>query len=107
MFIISWFLHRTVHTQKGVFLSILGFKTYCCYDATSDKLKNNSEISKIRKLEPNREGLQAKHHTVMDEKVNLTSTSARFRTENQTNATYELNRKDSLKFIPNEVLRSM
>ena len=64
-------------------------KTYCCYDAQSDKYKFSSKGLNKRTLEENGDGQMEKYRRVMDEIINLTSTNRGFRTINHCVAMYE------------------
>ena len=55
-------------------------KTYCCYDATSNKFKFSSEGLNKRVLEQSGDGPLEKHRRVLNEKVNVTSNNRGFRT---------------------------
>ena len=62
-------------------------KTYCCYDAKSDKYKFISKGLNKRTLEETGDGPMEKYRRVMDEIINLTSTNRGFRTINHCVAT--------------------
>ena len=64
-------------------------KSYCCYDVTSNKLKFSSKGLNKRVLEQSGERQLEKYRRVLNEKVNLTSNSTGFRTNNHSVATYE------------------
>ena len=64
-------------------------KTYCCYDATSDKNKFSSKGLSKRTLEETGDGPLEKYRRLMEEIINLTSTNRGFRTINHCVATYE------------------
>ena len=64
-------------------------KTYCCYDVTSSKLKFSSEGLNKRILGQSGDGPLEKYRRVLNEKVNVTSNTRGFRTNNPSVATYE------------------
>ena len=51
----------------------LSSKTYCCYDAKSDKYKFSSKRLNKRTLEETGDGLLDKYQRVMEENINSTS----------------------------------
>ena len=65
-------------------------KTYCCYDVTSNKLKYSSKGLNKRVLEQSGNGPLEKYQRVWKEKVNNTSNKRGFRTNNNSVATYEV-----------------
>ena len=69
-------------------------KTYCCYDATSNKLKFSSKGLNNRVLEQMGDGLLEKYGRVLNETVNVTSNNRGFRTNNHSVATYEQVKKN-------------
>ena len=76
-------------------------KTYCCYDAKSDKYQFSSKELNKRTLEETRDGPLEKYRRVIEEIVNLTSsTYRRFRTINHCVATYEQTKKGLSYFYP-------
>ena len=68
-------------------------KTYCCYDSTSNKYKLSSNNLNKRTLEEYGDGPVAKYRKVLDELINVTSTSRSFRTVLHNAATYEQTEK--------------
>ena len=81
-------------------------KTYCCYDAQSDKYKFSSKGLNKRTLEENGDGPMEKYRRVMDEIINLTSTNRGFRTINHCVATYEQTKKGLSYFYPKRIVQS-
>ena len=81
-------------------------KTYCCYDAKSDKYKFSSKGLNKRTLEENGDGPMEKYRRVMDEIINLTSTNRGFRTINHCFATYEQTKKGLSYFYPKRIVQS-
>ena len=79
-------------------------KTYCCYDAKSDKYKFSSKGLNKRTLEETGDGPMEKYRRVMDEIINLTSTNRGFRTINHWVATYEQTKKGLSYFYPKRVV---
>ena len=75
-------------------------KTYCCYDAKSDKYKFNSKGLNKRTLEETGDGPFEKYRRVMEEIINSTSTNRGFRTINHCVATYEQTKKGLSHFYP-------
>ena len=63
--------------------------TYCCYDATSKKLKFSSEGLIKRMVEQSGDGLLGKYRKVLEETVNITLPRRSFRTKDHTVAKYE------------------
>ena len=78
-------------------------KTYCCYDAKSDKYKFSSKGLNERILEESGDGPKEKYR-VMDEIINLTSTNRGFRTINHCVARYEQTMKGLSYFYPKRVV---
>ena len=81
-------------------------KTYCCYDAQSDKYKFSSKGLNKRTLEENGDGPMEKYLRLMDEIINLTSTNRGFRTINHCVATYEQTKKGLYNFYPKRIVQS-
>ena len=79
-------------------------KTYCCYDAKSEKNKFSSKGLNKRNLEETGDGPMEKYRRVMDENINLTSTNRGFRTINPCIATYEQTTKGLYYFNPKRVV---
>ena len=75
-------------------------KTYCCYDAKSDKYKFGSKGLNKRTLEETGDGPLEKYRRVMEQIINLTSTNRGFRTINHCVATYEQTKKGLSYFYP-------
>ena len=67
----------------------LGSKTYFCYDAKTDQYKFSSKCLNKRTLEETGDGPMEKHRRVIEEVINLTSTSRGIRVLNHRVATYE------------------
>ena len=80
-------------------------KTYCCYDAQSDKFKFSSKGLNKRTLEENGDGPMEKYRRVMDEIINPTSTNRGFRTINTCVATYEQTKKGLSYFYPKRIVQ--
>ena len=87
-------------------MSFLCSKTYCCYDAQSDKYKFSSKGLNKRTLEENGDEPMEKYRCVMDEIINLTSTNRGFRTINHCVATYEQTKKGLSYFYPKRIVQS-
>ena len=81
-------------------------KTYCCYDITSNKLKFSSKGLNKRVLEQSGDGPMEKYRRVLNEKVNVTSNNRRFRTNNQSVATYEQVKKGLSNFCPKRIVKT-
>ena len=81
-------------------------KTYCCYDAKSDKYKFSSKRLNKRTLEENGDGPLEKYRRVTDEIINLTSPNGGFRTINHCAATYEQTKKGLSYFYPKRIVQS-
>ena len=64
-------------------------KIYCYYYVTSNELNFSSKDLNKRVLEQSGDGPLEKYRRVLDEKVNVTSNSRGFRTNNHSVATYE------------------
>ena len=79
-------------------------KTYCCYDAKSDKYKFSSKGLNKRTLEETGDGPMEKYRRVMDKIINLTLTNRGFRTINHCVATYEQTTKGLSYFYPKRVV---
>ena len=82
-------------------------KTYCCYDVTSNKLEFSSKGLKKRIPEESGDGPLENYRRVLNETVNVTSNSRRFRTNNHSVATYEQVKKVSPTFIQRELSKLM
>ena len=80
-------------------------KTYCCYDRKSKKYKFNSTGLNKRTLEESGDGLMSKYRKVLDESVNVTSTTRGFRTIQHGVATYEQTKKGLSYFYPKKCRR--
>ena len=80
--------------------------TYCCYDVTSNTLKNSSKILNKRVLEQSGDGPLEKYRRVLNEKVNVTSDNRGFRTNNHSVATYEQVKKGLSYFYPKRIVES-
>ena len=87
-------------------MSCLCSKTYCCYDAQSDKYKFSSKSLNKRTVEENGDGTMEKYRRVMDEIINLISTNRGFRTINHCVATYEQSKKGLSYFYPKRIVQS-
>ena len=81
-------------------------KTYCCYDAKSDKYKFSSKGLNKRTLEETGDGPLEKYRRVMKEIINLTSTKRGFRTIKHCVATYEQTKKGLSYFYPKQKVLS-
>ena len=79
-------------------------KTYCCYDAKSDKYIFSSKGLNKRTLEETGDGPMEKYRRVMDEIINLTSTNRGLRTINHCVATYEQTKKGLSYFYPKRIV---
>ena len=79
-------------------------KTYCCYDVTSNKLKFSSKGLNKRVLEQSGHGPLEKYRTVLNEKVNITSYSRGFWTNNHSVSTYEQIKKCLSYFYPKRII---
>ena len=75
-------------------------RIYCCYGVTSNKLKFSSKGLNKRVLKQSGDGPLEKYRTVLNEKVNVTSNSRGFRTNNLSVATYEQVKKSLSYFYP-------
>ena len=73
-------------------------KTYCCYDAKSDKYKFSSKGLNKRTLEETGDGPLEKNRRVMEKIINFISANGGFRTINHCVATYEQTKKGLSKF---------
>ena len=63
-------------------------KTYCCFDAISNKYKFSSKGLSERTLEGRGDGPMAKYRKLLDDFINVTSTDRGFRTVHHSLATY-------------------
>ena len=81
-------------------------KTYCCYDVTSNKLKFSSKNLNKRVLEHSGDGPLEKYRRVLKEKVNVNSNNRRFRTNNQSVATYEKVKKGLSYFYAQRIVET-
>ena len=79
-------------------------KTYCCYDAHTDKYKINSKGLNKRTLEENGDGPMEKYWRVIEEVINLTSTNRGIRVLNHRVATYEQTKKGLSHFYPKRIV---
>ena len=70
-------------------MSCLCSKSYCCYDANSNKYKFSSKGLNKRRLEDCGHGPMTKYRKVLDELLNVTSTNRGFRTVPYSVATHE------------------
>ena len=68
-------------------------KTYCCYDSNSNKNKVSSKGLNKNTLEDCGDGHRAKYRKVLDDFVDVTSTSRGFRIVHHSVATYEQTKK--------------
>ena len=75
-------------------------KTYCCYDRKSNKYKFRSKGLNKRTLEDCGDGPMSKYRKVLQEAVNVTSTSRGFRTIQHSVATYEQTKEGLSNFFP-------
>ena len=75
-------------------------KTYCCYDAKSNKYKFSSKGLNKRTFEDSDDGPMAKYQKVMIEQENVTSANRGFRTKDHSIATYEQTKKGLSFFYP-------
>ena len=80
-------------------------KTYCCFDNKSDKFKFSSKGLNKRVLKDSGNGHMSKYRRVLDEAINLTSTTGGFRTINHMVATYEQTKKGLSYFYPKRQLQ--
>ena len=85
----------------------LSSKTYCCYDATSNKLKFSSKSLNKRVLVQSGDGLLEKYRRVLNKKVNVTSNNRGFRTNNHSLATYEQVQKSLTYFHPKRIVETV
>ena len=81
-------------------------KTYCCYDAKSDKYKFSSKVLKKRTLEETGDGPMEKYQRVIDEIISLISINIGFRTINHCVVTYEWTKKGLSYFYPKPTVLS-
>ena len=81
-------------------------KTYCCYDANSDKYKFSSKGLNKRTLEETGDGPLEKYQQVIEEIINLKSTNRGFRTINLCVAIYEQTKKGLSYFYPKRIVSS-
>ena len=81
-------------------------KTYCCYDAQSDKYKFSSKSLNNRTLKENGDGPMEINQRLMDEIISLISTNRGFRTINNCIATYEQTKKRLSYFYPKRIVQS-
>ena len=81
-------------------------KTYCFYDVASNKLKFSSKSLNKRVLEQSGDGPLEKYRRVLNEKVNVTSNTRRFRTSNLSIATYEQVKKSLSCFYPKRIVET-
>ena len=79
-------------------------KTYCCYDSKSNKYKFSSKGLNKGTLEDCGDGSMAKYRKVLDEIVNVTSTSRGFRTVHHSVAPYEHTKKGLSYFYPERIV---
>ena len=100
---------RSMTRESQVFLKrssaemlCLCSKTYCCYDAKSDKYKFSSKGLNKRTIEDCGDGPMTKYRRVLADQNNVTSANRGFRTKEPSIATYEQTKRDSLTFIQNE-----
>ena len=81
-------------------------KTYCCYDYNSNKYKFSSKGLNKRTLDDCGDGPMANYRKVLDEFVNVTSTSRGFRTVHHSVATFEQTKKGLSYFYPKRIVDS-
>ena len=106
--------HKQDKRESGLFkeefrcteLLCLCSKTYCCYDVTSYKFKFSSKGLNKRVLEQSADGPLKKYRTVLNEKVNVTSNSRGFRTNNHSVATSERVKKVLSYFYPKRIVET-
>ena len=79
-------------------------KTYCCYDAKSNKYKFSSKGLAKRTFEDSGDGPMAKYQKVLNEQENVTSTNRGFRTKDHSIATYEQTKKGLSFFYPKKIV---
>ena len=81
-------------------------KTYCCYDATSNKPKFSSKGLNKRVLEKSGDGPLEKCRSFLNEKVNVTLNNRGFRKNNHSVATYEQVRQGLSYFYPKRIVET-
>ena len=81
-------------------------KLYCCYDATSNKLKFSSKGLNKRVLEDNGDGPLEKCRRVFNKTVDVTSNNRGFRTNNLSFATYEQVKKGLSYLYPKRIVET-
>ena len=79
-------------------------KTYCCYDAKSDKYKFSSKGLNKRTIEDCGDGQMTKYRRVLADQDNVTSTNRGFRTKVLSVATYEQTKKGLSYFYPKRIV---
>ena len=79
-------------------------KTYCCYDAKSDKYNCSSKVLYKRTLEETGDEPMGKYRRVIEEVINLTSTNRGIRVLNHRVGTYEQTKKGLSYFYPKRVV---
>ena len=79
-------------------------KTYCCYDANTNKYKFSSKGLNKRTFEDSGDGPLTKYRKVLSEQENITSTNRGFRTNNHSIATYEQTKKGLSYFYPKRIV---
>ena len=98
---------RTGSFQGGVPVTemlCLCSKTYCCYDAKSNKYTFSSKGLNKRTFEDSGDGPMAKYQEVLTEQENVTSTNRGFRAKDRSIATYEQTKKGLSYFYPKRIV---
>ena len=79
-------------------------KTYCCYNSVTNKTKFSSKGLSKSVLEENSDGPLQKYRPVLDDAVNIASTSRGFTTMNHHILTYEQTKKGLSFFYPTRIV---
>ena len=79
-------------------------KTYCCYDAKTNKYKFSSKGLNKRTFEESGDGPMWKYQKVLTEQENVTSTNRGFRTKDHSIATYDQTKKGLSYFYPKRIV---
>ena len=79
-------------------------KTYCCFDAESNKYKFSSKGLNKRTFEDSGDGPMAKYRKVLTEEQNMTSTNRSFRAKDHGIATYEQTKRGLSFFYPKRIV---
>ena len=79
-------------------------KTYCCYDAKSDKYKLSSNGLNKRTIEDCGDGPMTKYRRVLADQENVTSANRGFRIKDHSIATYEQTKKGLSYFYPKRIV---